>query len=240
VDAHAANATALDENAPAGGDFAATLCQQWEAEALTAEALGVRTCVLRTGIVLDRDGGALVRMLPPFRLGLGGPMGDGSQWMSWIHRDDRVGMILWLLAEQTARGAYNGTAPAALSNAAFARTLATVLGWPALLTTPAFALKLAFGEMAGLLLTGQNVVPARALQGGCTFQYPTLEPALRAITSPQQLVRTRRLRVLEFGTDRTACKPPQQLGPHRRGFGLVGIEPQQRIEALAIMQSAAE
>ena len=175
------DATALDENAPAGDDFAATLCQQWEAEALTAESFGVRTCVLRTGIVLDRDGGALARMLPPFRLGLGGPMGDGSQWMSWIHRDDLVGMILWLLAEQTARGAYNGTAPAALSNAAFARTLATALGRPALLTTPAFALKLAFGEMAGLLLTGQNVQPVHALAEGFVFQFPSLPAALQAI-----------------------------------------------------------
>lgn len=174
------DATALDESALAGADFAATLCRQWEAEALTAESFGVRTCVLRTGIVLDRDGGALARMLPPFRLGLGGPMGDGNQWMSWIHREDLVGMILWLLGNAAARGAYNGTAPAALTNAEFARTLARVLGRPAVLTTPAFALKLAFGEMSGLLLTGQNVVPARALQGGYTFQYPTLEPALRA------------------------------------------------------------
>lgn len=176
-----ADATALDEAAAPGHDFAAMLCRQWEAEAFQAEALGVRTCVLRTGIVLDRDGGALARMLPPFRLGLGGPMGDGRQWMSWIHRADLVGLILWLLASDSARGAYNGTAPAAVTNAQFARTLAGVLGRPALLTTPAFALKLAFGEMAGLLLTGQNVVPARALEGGYRFQYPTLAVALEAI-----------------------------------------------------------
>ena len=175
------DATALDENAAPGEDFAAHLCRQWEAEAFAAEAIGVRTCVLRTGIVLDRDGGALARMLPPFRLGLGGPMGDGEQWMSWIHRDDLVGMILWLLAEPTARGAYNGTAPGALSNRAFATTLGEVLRRPARLPTPAFALKLAFGEMAGLLLTGQNVVPARAVQGGYRFQYPTLKDALQAI-----------------------------------------------------------
>ncbi|MGH8037104.1 MAG: TIGR01777 family oxidoreductase [Stenotrophomonas sp.] len=171
----------LDEAAAPGHDFAAMLCRQWEAEAFKAEALGVRTCVLRTGIVLDRDGGALARMLPPFRLGAGGPMGDGRQWMSWIHREDLVGLIVWLLEHDNARGAYNGTAPEALPNAAFARTLAASLHRPALLTTPAFALKLAFGEMAGLLLTGQRVVPARALQDGYRFQYPELAQALHAI-----------------------------------------------------------
>lgn len=175
------DATPLDESASPGHDFAAMLCRQWEAEALKAEDLGVRTCLLRTGIVLDREGGALARMLPPFRIGAGGPMGDGMQWMSWIHRDDLVGLILWLLADPETRGACNGTAPAAVTNAEFARTLAHVLKRPAWVRTPAFALKLAFGEMAGLLLTGQNVVPARALQEGYRFRYPTLEAALRAI-----------------------------------------------------------
>ncbi|MEG2804169.1 TIGR01777 family oxidoreductase [Stenotrophomonas sp.] len=173
--------TPLDEASAPGDDFAAMLCRQWEAEAFKADEIGVRTCVVRTGIVLDRDGGALARMLPPFRLGLGGPMGDGRQWMSWIHREDLVGLILWLLANDAARGAYNGTAPGTLTNADFARTLAKVLGRPALLTTPAFALKLAFGEMAQLLLTGQNVQPVRALDGGYRFQYPTLDGALEAI-----------------------------------------------------------
>lgn len=175
------DATPLDEAAAPGHDFAAMLCRQWEAEAFKADALGIRTCVVRTGIVLDRDGGALARMLPPFRLGLGGPMGDGTQWMSWIHREDLVGLILWLLTNDSARGAYNGTAPAAVTNAEFARTLGQVLGRPARLTTPGFALKLAFGEMAGLLLTGQNVVPAGALAGGYHFAHPTLLPALQAI-----------------------------------------------------------
>lgn len=173
--------TPLDESASPGHDFAATLCRHWEAEAVKAEDLGVRTCLLRTGIVLDRDGGALARMLPPFRMGMGGPMGDGRQWMSWIHRDDLVGIILWLLADPDIRGACNGTGPAAVTNAEFARTLAHALGRPAWVRTPAFALKLAFGEMAGLLLTGQNVVPARALREGYRFQYPTLDAALRAI-----------------------------------------------------------
>jgi len=175
------DASPLDETASPGHDFAAMLCRNWEAEALKAEDLGVRTCLLRTGIVLDRDGGALARMLPPFRLGLGGPMGSGEQWMSWIHREDLVGMILWLLADPDMRGACNGTAPAPVTNAEFARTLGGVLKRPAVLRTPAFALKLGFGEMAGLLLTGQNVVPARALHEGYRFRYPTLDGALRAI-----------------------------------------------------------
>ncbi|MET4616680.1 uncharacterized protein (TIGR01777 family) [Stenotrophomonas sp. 2619] len=175
------DATPLDEAASPGHDFAAMLCRQWEAEAFKADALGIRTCVLRTGIVLDRDGGALARMLPPFRLGLGGPMGDGDQWMSWIHREDLVGLIVWLLTHDTARGAYNGTAPGTVTNRGFATALGEVLHRPARLTTPAFALKLAFGEMAGLLLTGQNVVPARALADGYVFKHPRLEQALEAI-----------------------------------------------------------
>lgn len=171
----------LDETASPGHDFAAMLCRQWEAEALKAEDLGVRTCVLRTGIVLEREGGALQKMLPPFRMGLGGPMGDGRQWMSWIHREDLVGMILWLLTRDQARGAYNGTAPGTVTNRTFAATLGEVLHRPARLTTPAFALKLGFGEMAGLLLTGQNVQPVHALAEGFAFQYPTLPEALQAI-----------------------------------------------------------
>ncbi|WP_313218761.1 TIGR01777 family oxidoreductase [Stenotrophomonas sp.] len=175
------DSTPLDETASPGHDFAAMLCRQWEAEALKAEALGVRTCVLRTGIVLEREGGALQKMLPPFRMGLGGPMGDGRQWMSWIHREDLVGMILWLLANGRARGAYNGTAPGTVTNRTFATTLGEVLQRPARLTTPAFALRLAFGERAGLLLTGQNVQPAHALAEGFTFQHPSLAGALQAI-----------------------------------------------------------
>jgi len=175
------DSTPLDETASPGHDFAAMLCRQWEAEALKAEDLGVRTCVLRTGIVLDRDGGALLKMLPPFRMGVGGPMGDGRQWMSWIHREDLVGMILWLLGNGQARGAYNGTAPGTVTNRVFATTLGEALHRPARLTTPAFALKVAFGEMAGLLLTGQNVQPVHALAEGFTFQYPSLPGALQAI-----------------------------------------------------------
>lgn len=170
--------TPLDESAPPGEDFAAQLCRDWEAEAMHAEALGVRTCRVRTGIVLGPGGGALAKMLPPFRLGLGGPMGDGRQWMSWIHREDLVELIAWLLEREAAHGPWNGTAPAPRTNREFARALGRALHRPALLPTPSPVLKLVFGEMAGLLLTGQRVLPARALADGFAFRFPTLEEAL--------------------------------------------------------------
>lgn len=170
--------TALDESAPPGDDFAARLCRDWETEALRAEELDVRTCRLRTGIVLGAEGGALAKMLTPFRLGLGGPMGSGRQWMSWIHRDDLVRMIEWLLERDDAGGAYNGTAPEPVTNRAFAATLARRLHRPALLTTSAPMLKLVFGEMSALLLTGQRVLPAHALAEGFMFNVPTLDAAL--------------------------------------------------------------
>jgi len=169
---------ALDESAAPGDDFAAHLCRDWETEAMQAEGLDVRTCRVRTGIVLAADGGALAKMLPPFRLGAGGPMGDGRQWMSWIHRDDLVGLLLWLLERDQAGGAYNGTAPTPVTNREFARTLGAALHRPALIPTPAFALRLGFGDMAQLLLTGQRVLPAHALAEGFTFRFPTLDEAL--------------------------------------------------------------
>lgn len=170
--------TPLDEGAAPGEDFAAWLCRGWEAEALKASAFGVRTCLLRTGIVLDRGGGALEKLLLPFRFGLGGPMGDGRQWMSWIHREDLVRLIVWLIGHEDAQGAFNGTAPEPVVNRAFARTLGAVLHRPAVLPTPGFALRLAFGEMAGLLLTGQRALPAAALAAGFRFRHATLEAAL--------------------------------------------------------------
>jgi hypothetical protein len=169
---------ALDESAAPGDDFAAHLCRDWETEAMQAEGLDVRTCRVRTGIVLGADGGALAKMLPPFRLGAGGPMGDGRQWMSWIHRDDLIGLIAWLLERDGAGGAYNGTAPTPVTNRDFAQALGRALHRPAVLPTPAFVLKAAFGEMAQLLLTGQRVLPAHALAEGFTFRFPTLEDAL--------------------------------------------------------------
>ena len=171
----------LSEESPSGTDFSAGLCRAWEAEAIKAEAFGVRVCRVRTGIVLDRDGGALKKMLLPFRLGIGGRMGDGRQWMSWIARSDLVALLRWLAEGADASGAYNGTAPTPVRNAEFARTLASALHRPALLATPALALKLLFGEMADLLLTGQRVLPVRATASGFHFRYPDLASALGAI-----------------------------------------------------------
>ena len=169
----------LDEDAAPGVDFAARLCRDWEDEALQAEALGIRVCRLRIGIVLGAGGGALSSMLPPFRLGLGGPMGSGRQWMSWVHRADLVALILWLAGNDAASGPYNGTAPQPLRNADFSRLLGRVLRRPAILATPAPALRLLLGEMADLLLGGQKVLPRRAQAQGFAFRYAEAEAALR-------------------------------------------------------------
>lgn len=171
----------VNEDAPAGHDFAAHLCRDWEAEALRAQALGVRTCIVRIGIVLGKDGGALAKMLPPFKLGMGGPMGDGRQWMSWVHRQDLLRLVQWLLEHEQAQGIYNATAPTPVRNREFAHTLGKVLQRPALMTTPAFALEFMFGEMATLLLTGQQVQPLRSQAGGFVFEHGALEPALRDV-----------------------------------------------------------
>jgi uncharacterized protein (TIGR01777 family) len=171
----------LGEDSAPGDDFGARLNRDWEDAAQRAEDLGVRVCRIRTGIVLGRDGGALAKLLLPYRLGLGGPIGDGRQWMSWIARDDLLALIRWLVEHGEARGAYNATAPAPVRNAEFARTLAAALHRPAILRTPAFALRLMFGEMAGLLLTGQCVLPVRAIADGFAFRHPELAGALDSI-----------------------------------------------------------
>ncbi|HEX7915286.1 TIGR01777 family oxidoreductase [Rudaea sp.] len=171
----------LDENASPGDDFAAQLCRDWEAEAEKASAFGVRVCRIRTGIVLDTGGGALAKMLLPFRLGLGGRFGDGRQWMSWVAREDEVRLIRWLLGAESAQGAYNATAPVPVTNADFTRALGTALHRPTILPAPAFALRLMLGEMANLLLTGQRVLPARAQAQGFVFRYGDLPAALNAI-----------------------------------------------------------
>lgn len=173
----------LTESAAPGrpDEFTVELCRAWEAAATQAESLGVRTCLLRTGIVLERDGGSLKQMLLPFRLGLGGPMGSGRQWMSWIHRADLVALILWLLDHDSLRGAFNGAAPNPVRHAEFVAALGRALKRPAILPMPGFMLRLLVGEMAELVLTGQRVVPQRALDGGFAFAYPDLGPALAAI-----------------------------------------------------------
>lgn len=170
----------LDEDAPPGEDFAAQLCRDWEAEAMRLEALGVRVALLRTGVVLGKHGGALARMLPAFRLGAGGQLGHGQHWMSWIHREDLVGLLLWLL-EHGGSGAYNGTAPAPVTNAEFTRVLGELLHRPTLLTMPEPMLRLLFGEMTDLLLVSQRVLPQRAVREGFGFRHRDLRSALQAI-----------------------------------------------------------
>ncbi len=167
-----------DEQSPPGSGFLADVVRRWEELALGAEQ-AARVVILRFGVVLGRNGGALGKMLLPFRLGLGGPLGSGRQWMSWVDREDVVRMILWSIDQAGARGAYNVTAPSPVRNRDFTRALGAAVHRPAFLPAPAFALKLLFGEMAGeMLLGGQRVVPARATSEGFTFQYPTLAAAL--------------------------------------------------------------
>lgn len=171
----------LTEEAPSGDGFLASLCREWEGAARAAERLGVRVVIPRIGMVLGRDGGALPRMLPVYRLGLGGPLGRGTQWVSWIHLDDLVELLMFLMTN-AASGPVNATAPHPVTNAEFARTLGQVLGRPAFLPTPGFAMKLVFGEMAEeLLLTGQRVIPHRAQSLGFHFRFPFLSGALHDI-----------------------------------------------------------
>jgi len=168
----------ITEDSPVGGDFGAILCADWEQAARMAGAVGTRVCLLRTGLVLHRSGGMLGRMLWPFRLGLGGPIGSGKQWMSWIHRDDQVGIIEYLLNNPAAEGVYNLTAPTPVTNAEFTRTLAASLHRPAVFRVPAFLLKGLLGERAGLVLGGQQVIPERIMAQGYRFIYPELAQAL--------------------------------------------------------------
>ncbi len=170
----------LSEQSEPGHGFLAELCRDWEDEADRAAALGVRVVKLRAGLVLGR-GGALARMLTPFRLGLGGPVGSGRQWMSWIHIDDLVRLIRLAVEAPSLAGAVNATAPHPVTNLEFARTLASVLHRPALFPVPAFALKLAFGEMAEVLLGSQRVLPHAAVAAGFRFEYPQLRPALENV-----------------------------------------------------------
>lgn len=171
----------VTEDSPPVNEFTHKLCRDWEEEALKAESLGVRVALLRTGIVLGKGGGALSKMLPAFRFGLGGPIGTGDQWMSWIHRDDMVSIILFLLQHEELSGAFNATAPHAVMNRQFTRTLGQVLRRPTLLPMPAFVLKLLFGEMSHLLLTGQKVLPQRLLDHGFEFRFAELDVALQDI-----------------------------------------------------------
>jgi len=170
----------LDEDAPPGNDFLAETCVAWEAEAQQASALGMRVVLVRTGVVLDRDGGALAKMLPPFKLGVGGPVAGGAQYTSWIHREDLVGMICAALDDERWSGPVNATAPEPVSNREFSHALGHALHRPSLLPVPGFALGLLYGEMAEIVTTGARVVPAKALVLGYDFRHPELDEALRS------------------------------------------------------------
>ncbi len=175
---------ALDESAPPGTDFFSTLGVDWEAEAHAASALGCRVVILRTGIALARDGGALQKLIPPFKFFVGGPIGSGRQVMSWIHRSDWIELVVFLLRRDDAVGVFNGTAPEPATNAEFSAALGKALGRPSWLPVPGFALKVLVGEMAGpALLAGQRVGPAHALSLGFTFQYPDIQSAINAAVS---------------------------------------------------------
>jgi uncharacterized protein (TIGR01777 family) len=184
----------VTEDTRAGRDFLATLCVEWENAALGAESLGTRVVTIRTGLVLGPGGGALRPMLLPFRLGLGGPLGDGTQYWPWIHLDDWVGLVSFLLGQSSVSGPVNVTAPTPQTNLVFSQTLARVLRRPCLIGTPGFALRLAMGEVAdALVLSGQRALPSRALAMGFSFAYDDLETALRQILT---------------STDRAAPRPP--------------------------------
>ncbi|HEY7440894.1 MAG TPA: TIGR01777 family oxidoreductase [Vicinamibacterales bacterium] len=177
-------AEALTETSGPGSDFLATLAVEWERLALQAQSPRTRVALVRTGIVLDPHGGALGRMLLPFKAFVGGPLGSGKQYMSWIHRGDWLALLRWMTTNDAASGPINATAPAPVTNAEFSRHLGRALGRPSLLPAPAFALRLLLGEMADpLLLTSQRVLPARAESLGFQFSYPTLGPALQALLS---------------------------------------------------------
>ena len=175
--------TGVGEWAGAGNDFAADLCRDWEGSALVVEDYGVRVCLLRTGLVLSASGGLLGRMLLPFKSGLGTRLGNGKQWMSWVHIDDYVAMLLRLLEDEQMRGPFNVTAPNPVTNAEFTRTLAQALHRPALLVAPGAVLKLAMGERAALLLEGQRVLPGKLTAAGYQFKFPDLAKALNDILS---------------------------------------------------------
>jgi uncharacterized protein len=171
----------LTEDSPPGSDFLANLCIEWENAARAAESAGARVAMIRVGVVLDREGGALAKLLTPFKLGAGGPVASGRQWMSWIHHADLVGLFLFALDRAEASGPFNGTAPNPLTNRDFGKALGHALHRPSFVWTPGLALRVLVGEAATLVETGQRVLPKKALQLGYSFQYPTLQTALAQI-----------------------------------------------------------
>lgn len=173
----------LEEDAPAHDEFVHQLCHDWEQAALAAEQIGIRVCILRTGVVIGPGGGFLRRLLPVFGLGLGGVVGSGEQYLSWVALADVVQVIQRLLADRELKGVFNLTGPRPASNAEFTHELASLLRRPSFLRVPGTVLKLAMGEMSTLLLDGQRVIPSRLLQARYSFQHATLASALRAALS---------------------------------------------------------
>jgi uncharacterized protein (TIGR01777 family) len=171
----------LAETAAAGDDFLAGVVREWEDEARKAEELGLRVVLTRTGVVLSSHGGALEKMLPPFKAGIGGPVAGGRQYVPWVHVQDVVGAILFCLDEQAASGPVNVAAPDAVTNREFSRALGRALHRPAVMPVPALALRLLYGEMAEIVLTGQRLVPRRLEELGYRFRQPDLDAALREV-----------------------------------------------------------
>jgi uncharacterized protein (TIGR01777 family) len=169
----------VTEEAAAGDDFLARVCAAWEREAARAAELGLRVVALRTAVVLDRDGGALSKMLPFFRLGVGGPVAGGRQYMPWIHADDVVGLYLVALDDDAWNGPVNASAPEPVTNRDFSRALGRALHRPAFAPVPGFAVRLLYGDMAEIVTTGQRAVPTRALERGYAFRHTDLDEALR-------------------------------------------------------------
>lgn len=169
----------LDENAqPVSEDFASRLCIAWEETAQRAETLGIRVVQVRTGLVLADEGGMLQRLLPPFKMGMGGPIGNGRQWMPWVHIEDQIALIDFLMSRDDARGPYNACAPSPARNRDFAKTLASVLHRPSFMPMPAVALRVLLGELSILLLGGQRARPDRLQEAGFTFRFTDLRAAL--------------------------------------------------------------
>ena len=171
----------LTEQSPPGSDYMANLCVEWEKAALAARALGIRVAMVRVGIVLDRQGGALAKLLTPFRMGVGGPVGNGKQWMSWIHHDDMIGLFLLALDNAGASGPLNGTAPQPVTNRDFGKALGRALHRPSFMPTPALALRVMLGEVANVVATGQRVLPRVPLELGYAYKFPTIDAALADI-----------------------------------------------------------
>lgn len=172
------NTAVMTEDSPAGNDFLAGVCKEWEASTAAVEAMGVRRAIARTGIVLSFESGALPRMAMPFKLFAGGPLGSGKQPVPWIHIEDEVRALRFLVDRADATGPFNLTAPAVPTNAEFSKSLGRVMGRPSFMPAPGFAFNLAFGEVAEIVLEGQKAIPKRLQEMGFTFNYPDLEVAL--------------------------------------------------------------